>query len=94
MPVQLAAAPCAAQVATMDVCGCFCVHARTRMRAFVCVRGCIRVRACVHTCVHACVRACVRACEGVQVMRNQLQLYVQRTLASSLEKIERQQVVG
>ena len=27
-------------------------------------------------------------------MRNQLQLYVQRMLASSLEKIERQQVEG
>ncbi len=46
----------------------------------------------VRACVCACVR--VRACERVQVMRNQLQLYVQRTLASSLEKIERQQVGG
>ena len=52
------------------VCVCVCVMC-VHVYSFVCVRTCVRVRACMCAyvcacmcvCVRACVRVCVRACE-------------------------------
>ena len=43
-----------------------CVRACVRVRACECVRACVcvRVRTCVRVCVCVCVRACVCVCGG------------------------------